>query len=96
MIAAASPFRESPLKVFKDTHRVKDLAEFHTRPPGTVGVGHTRWATHGGVTRENAHPHMDCSNDIAVVHNGIIDNYREFGTSLRRKGMPSLRKPTLK
>lgn len=54
--------------------------------PGSLGIAHTRWATHGKVSKANAHPHIDCEKRIAVIHNGIIENFERLRKSLVRKG----------
>lgn len=55
-------------------------------PESSLAIGHTRWATHGGVTQENAHPHLDCTKEVAVIHNGIIENFSEIKEELVAKG----------
>ena len=55
-------------------------------PQGTIALGHTRWATHGVPSYDNAHPHVDCSQSVAVVHNGIIENFLDLKNSLEAEG----------
>jgi len=86
-----------------DVHKILNLDDL----PGRVGIGHTRWATHGAPLKVNSHPHTDCTGEIVVVHNGIIENFNELKTELQNLGhtfvsktdtevMPHLIEETLK
>jgi len=74
------------LKTYKDAVRVGTLAKITPRLSGKAGIGHTRWATHGKPSQVNAHPHLDCSGNIAVVHNGIITNFHSLRSQLIAEG----------
>ena len=70
----------------KDIGKIDEIKFDLNELRGRIGCGHTRWATHGAVTKENAHPHLSNNKTIAVVHNGIIENYQELKEFLISKG----------
>jgi glucosamine--fructose-6-phosphate aminotransferase (isomerizing) len=76
------------LYIKKDSGKIDEVHKIHNLDdlPGNIGVGHTRWATHGAPLQVNAHPHIDCSGQIAVVHNGIVENFSELKLELENKG----------
>ena len=85
--AGLAVLNDGEISVVKKSGRLANLKKALDQNPvsGNIGIGHIRWATHGEASDINSHPHLSNSGKISVVHNGIIENYRELKKSLKKK-----------
>ena len=84
--AGVAVVHDGSLNVVKTVGKIKDLRRITGDLTGDLGICHTRWATHGAPSTPNSHPHTSCAGDIAVVHNGIVENYLELREELKAQG----------